>query len=59
MTVNQETPAQDKLVKTLNTQNKQLASLISLKQSGMSLVTTKEINALKMQIKNNEMKLRR
>ena len=39
-------PIQNKLVASINILNEQLASLISLKQSGMSFVTSKEVKEI-------------
>ena len=52
-------PIQNKLVASINILNEQLASLISLKQSGMSFITSKEVKEIKKKIKDAEMKLAR
>ena len=54
-----ETPAQDKLNADLCKMNKQLADMLSLRQSGMSRITYKQIKDLKDKIHTTEINLSR
>lgn len=54
-----ETPAQNKLKDSISKMQSQLLSLMSLKQSGMSLVIQKQIDDLKNKISDAEMNLNR
>ena len=53
------TPAQNKTKETIAEYNKQLVSLVTLKNSGMSLVTEKQIRDLKDKIHEEEMELKK
>ena len=54
-----ETPVQGKLVSEISKINKQLADMLSPRQSGMSLITDKEIKDLKEKIHKAELNLNR
>ena len=54
-----DTPAQNKTKETIAEYNKQLVSLVTLKNSGMSLVTEKQIRDLKDKIHEEEMELKK
>ena len=53
-----EKPAQEKCKKEIVNLNSQLVSLITLKNSGMSLVTEKEIKNVKNKLHEQEMVLK-
>ena len=54
-----EKPAQEKCRKEIDNLKGQLASLLSLKNSGMSLVTSKQINDAKKKLHDQEMHLKK
>ena len=54
-----DTPAQKKTKETIAEYNKQLVSLVTLKNSGMSLVREKQIRDLKDKIHEEEMELKK
>ena len=57
--IEREKPAQEKCRKKIDNLEGQLASLLSIKNSGMSLVTSKQINDAKKNLHDQEMLLKR
>ena len=56
--IEREKPAQEKCRKEIDNLKGQLASLLSLKNLGMSLVTSKQINDAKKKLHDQEMLLK-